>query len=60
MKNILVTGGSGYIGRNLIRELLNRHADLEILSVSRSEGMISQLMMECYGLSASRRMMTSR
>lgn len=47
MKKILVTGGSGYIGRNLIRELLNRHADLEILSVSRSEGMISQLMMEC-------------
>ena len=47
MKKIMVTGGSGFVGRPLIRELLNRYADVEILSVSRSEGMISQLMMEC-------------
>lgn len=47
MKKILISGGSGYVGRHLIRELLNRYADIEILSVSRSEGMISQLMMEC-------------
>jgi len=47
MKKILVTGGSGYIGRRLIGELLLRYEDIEIISVSRNEGMISQLQMEC-------------
>jgi UDP-N-acetylglucosamine 4,6-dehydratase len=47
MKNVLVTGGSGFVGRSLIRELLKHYPDIEITSLSRSEGVISQLLMEC-------------
>jgi FlaA1/EpsC-like NDP-sugar epimerase len=47
MKKIMVTGGSGFIGRHLVRELLDRYQDTEIKSVSRSEGAISQLLMKC-------------
>ena len=47
MKRVMVTGGSGYIGRHLIYELLDRYGDIEILSLSRSEGEISQLLNDC-------------
>ena len=47
MKKILITGGSGYVGRNIIAELLKRYPDIEVTSLSRSEGTISHLMMEC-------------
>jgi UDP-N-acetylglucosamine 4,6-dehydratase len=47
MKKVLVTGGSGFVGRSLIRELFRRYPDIEITSLSRSEGVISQLLMEC-------------
>jgi UDP-N-acetylglucosamine 4,6-dehydratase len=47
MKKVLVTGGSGFVGRNLIRELLKHYPDIEITSLSRSEGVISQLLIEC-------------
>ncbi len=38
MKRVLITGGSGYIGRHLIYEMLDRYQKIEILSMSRSEG----------------------
>jgi len=47
MNKVLVTGGSGFVGRNLIRELLNRYPDIEVTSLSRSEGVISQLLIDC-------------
>lgn len=47
MKKILITGGSGFVGRSLIVELLKEYPDIEITSISRSEGTISHLMMEC-------------
>jgi FlaA1/EpsC-like NDP-sugar epimerase len=47
MKKIMVTGGSGYIGRRLIPRLLERYEDVEIYSISRSEGGISQLLIDC-------------
>lgn len=47
MKNVLITGGSGFVGRSLIKELLKHYPDIEITSLSRSEGIISQLLMEC-------------
>jgi UDP-N-acetylglucosamine 4,6-dehydratase/5-epimerase len=46
MKNVLVTGGSGYVGRNLIHTLLKRYPEVTITSVSRSEGGISSLLMK--------------
>lgn len=48
MKRVLITGGSGYVGRHLIRTLLSRYPDIEITSLSRSEGIISQLLVECH------------
>ena len=47
MKKVLVTGGSGFVGRHLIKELLRRYPDIEITSLSRSEGVISKLLTEC-------------
>ena len=47
MKKVLVTGGSGFVGRKLINELLNRYPDIEVTSMSRNEGVISQLLTEC-------------
>jgi len=47
MKKVLVTGGSGFVGRNLIKELFREYPDIEVTSLSRSEGVISQLLMEC-------------
>ncbi len=48
MKRILVTGGSGFVGRHLIKELLKRYPDVEVTSLSRSEGGISKLQCEVY------------
>ncbi len=47
MKKILISGGSGFVGRHLICQLLNQYRDSEIMSLSRSEGTISQLLTEC-------------
>jgi UDP-N-acetylglucosamine 4,6-dehydratase len=47
MKKVLVTGGSGFVGRHLIGELFRQYPDIEVTSLSRSEGVISQLLIEC-------------
>lgn len=47
MKKVLITGGSGFVGRKLVSELLKNYPDIEVFSLSRSEGSISKLMMEC-------------
>lgn len=47
MKRILVTGGSGFVGRQLIAGLLGGYPGAEITSISRSEGAICQLMTRC-------------
>jgi FlaA1/EpsC-like NDP-sugar epimerase len=49
MKRVLVTGGSGFVGRHLIVRLLKTYPDIEITSLSRSEGVISKLLVECEG-----------
>ena len=33
MKRVLVTGGAGFIGSNLIKKLIETHAEIEILSI---------------------------
>lgn len=33
MKNILVTGGAGFIGSNFVRLMLNRHPNYKIINV---------------------------
>ena len=47
MKKVLVTGGSGFIGRKLVHKILSTFPDVEVTSVSRSECHISQLMTAC-------------
>lgn len=46
MKKILVTGGSGFVGRSLIKRLLDRYPDVEVTSLSRSESMLAKLLAE--------------
>ena len=33
MKNILVTGGAGFIGSNFVKMMLDRHQDYKIINV---------------------------
>ena len=33
MKNILVTGGAGFIGSNFVRYMLNKHKDYKIVNL---------------------------
>jgi len=47
MKKILITGGSGFVGRSVIRKLLEHYPNVEVFSFSRSEGVISTLLTEC-------------
>lgn len=47
MKKVVVTGGAGFVGRHLIDELLRRYPEIEITSLSRSEGTIARLVTEC-------------
>ncbi len=47
MKKVLITGGSGYIGRHLIYKMLDRYENVEISSMSRGEAEISQLLNAC-------------
>lgn len=47
MKVILVTGGSGFLGRHLIRRLLDKYQDIEVRAISRSENAIQRMLVEC-------------
>jgi len=47
MKVILVTGGSGFLGRHLIRRLLDIYPDVEVKAISRSENAIQRMLVEC-------------
>lgn len=46
MKDILITGGSGFVGSELIKALLKRYPDVKVTSLSRSESMLARLLSE--------------
>jgi len=48
MNRILITGGSGFLGRHLVRELLNRYKDIEIVTISRGETEIARMLAESH------------
>ena len=43
MKRVLVTGGTGFLGRHLVRKILEGTPDVEILTLSRNETNIAML-----------------
>lgn len=49
MRKMLVTGGSGYLGRHLVKKLLVRYEDLEISTIARSGEGIIRLLSVCPG-----------
>jgi UDP-N-acetylglucosamine 4,6-dehydratase len=44
VKKVLVTGGCGFVGYCVVRELLARYPDVEVTSMSRTEGELLPLM----------------
>lgn len=48
MKVILVTGGSGFLGRHLVRRLLDKYQDVEVRTISRGENAIRRMLEECH------------
>jgi len=47
MKKILVTGGSGFLGRHLIQRLLKEYKSIEVKSISRNENEIRRMLEKC-------------
>lgn len=45
--NILVTGGSGYLGTHLVQTLLDKYDDVKVRAVSRNENEIARLKWIC-------------
>lgn len=49
MKRILVTGGSGFLGKHLIRGLLDKYPEAEITAIARGGSGIMKLLTTCPG-----------
>ena len=47
MDKVLVTGGAGFLGRHLIKILLNKYSDIEIKAISRHENEIVEMIVAC-------------
>ena len=47
MKDVLITGGSGFIGWHLVRKLLMENKDVKVRTISRSESDILRMLTEC-------------
>jgi FlaA1/EpsC-like NDP-sugar epimerase len=47
MKKILITGGAGFLGRHLIKVLLDKYSDVEIRAISRHENEMVEMIVAC-------------
>jgi UDP-N-acetylglucosamine 4,6-dehydratase len=47
MDKVLITGGAGFLGRNLIKGLLKKYSDIEIRAISRHENEMVETIVAC-------------
>jgi UDP-N-acetylglucosamine 4,6-dehydratase len=47
MDKVLITGGAGFLGRNLIKVLLNKYSDIEVKAISRHENEMVEMIVAC-------------
>jgi UDP-N-acetylglucosamine 4,6-dehydratase len=47
MNRVLITGGAGFLGRNLIKGMLDKYHDIEIRAISRHENEIVEMIVTC-------------
>jgi FlaA1/EpsC-like NDP-sugar epimerase len=47
MDKVLITGGAGFLGRHLIKELLDKYSDIEVRAISRHENEMVELIVAC-------------
>jgi len=47
MDKVLVTGGAGFLGRHLIKNLLNKYRNIEIKAISRHENEVVEMLVAC-------------
>ena len=47
MDKVLITGGAGFLGRNLIKGLLNKYSDIEVRAISRHENEMVEMIVAC-------------
>ncbi len=47
MNKVLITGGAGFLGRHLIKRLLDKNTKIEIRAISRQENEIVEMMVAC-------------
>jgi FlaA1/EpsC-like NDP-sugar epimerase len=47
MDKVLITGGGGFLGRYLIKGLLNKYNDIEVRALSRDENDMTETMVHC-------------
>ena len=47
MDKVLITGGAGFLGRHLIKVLLDKYSDVEIRAISRHENEMVEMIVAC-------------
>jgi len=47
MNRVLITGGAGFLGRHLIKRMLDKYSQIEIRSISRHENEIVEMVVFC-------------